>query len=96
MNNYAPEIINELVEATFAGDVARSEKVYMVMMELSKKMHFTDSTIASHVGLYARGFLPNYSPDIILQVKSHGGTQQPIRRNVTTRLYFTPNLNMRQ
>jgi dihydrodipicolinate synthase/N-acetylneuraminate lyase len=56
MNNYAPEIITALVEATFAGDVARSEKIYMVMMALSKKMHFTDSTIASHVGLYARGF----------------------------------------
>ncbi len=26
------------------------------MMDLSKKMHFTDSTIASHMGLYARGF----------------------------------------
>jgi hypothetical protein len=24
--------------------------------DLSKKMHFTDSTIASHMGLYARGF----------------------------------------
>lgn len=60
MNNYAPEIINALVEATFAGDVARSEKVYLVMMELSKKMHFTDSTIASHIGLYARGFDAGY------------------------------------
>lgn len=60
MNNYAPEIINELVEATFAGDVARSEKAYMVMMDLSKKMHFTDSTIASHVGLYARGFYAGF------------------------------------
>ena len=28
----------------------------MVMMQLSKKMHFTDSTVASHMGLYARGF----------------------------------------
>jgi hypothetical protein len=26
------------------------------MMDLSRKMHFTDSTIASHMGLYARGF----------------------------------------
>lgn len=60
MNNYAPEIIASLVKATFDGDVARSEKIYMVMMELSKKMHFTDSTIASHVGLYARGFYGGY------------------------------------
>ena len=37
-------------------DRAQSEKLYSIMMDLSKKMHFTDSTIASHMGLYARGF----------------------------------------
>jgi hypothetical protein len=26
------------------------------MMDLSKKMHFTDSTVVSHMGLYARGY----------------------------------------
>ncbi len=56
MNNWAPEIITALVKWTFEGDRERSEKAYMVMMDLSKKMHFTDSTIASHMGLYARGF----------------------------------------
>jgi 4-hydroxy-tetrahydrodipicolinate synthase len=56
MNNWAPEIMTELMASTFAGDQARSEQVYVVMMDLSKKMHFTDSTIASHMGLYARGF----------------------------------------
>jgi 4-hydroxy-tetrahydrodipicolinate synthase len=56
MNNWAPEIMTELVQSTFAGDRERSEKAYLVMMDLSKKMHFTDSTIASHMGLYARGF----------------------------------------
>jgi 4-hydroxy-tetrahydrodipicolinate synthase len=56
MNNWAPEIMTALVKWTFEGDRERSEKAYMVMMDLSKKMHFTDSTIASHMGLYARGF----------------------------------------
>jgi hypothetical protein len=26
------------------------------MMDLSAKMHFSDSTVVSHMGLYARGF----------------------------------------
>ena len=56
MNNWAPEIITEMIKWTVAEDQARSEKAYVVMMDLSKKMHFTDSTIASHMGLYARGF----------------------------------------
>jgi dihydrodipicolinate synthase/N-acetylneuraminate lyase len=55
MNNYAPEIITELVGATFRGDMERARKVYLVMLEISAKMHFTDSTIASHIALYARG-----------------------------------------
>lgn len=56
MNNWAPEVINALVDATFAGDTPRAEKAYLVMMDLSRKLHFTDSTIASHMGLYARGY----------------------------------------
>ncbi len=56
MNNWAPEIMSALVKWTFEGDRAKSEQAYLVMMDLSKKMHFTDSTIASHMGLYARGF----------------------------------------
>jgi 4-hydroxy-tetrahydrodipicolinate synthase len=56
MNNWAPEIMTAMVKWTFTGDHERSEKAYLVMMDLSKKMHFTDSTIASHMGLYARGF----------------------------------------
>lgn len=55
MNNYAPEIITALVQATFQGDTALAEKAYMVMMDLSAKLHFVDSTIASHMALYARG-----------------------------------------
>jgi dihydrodipicolinate synthase/N-acetylneuraminate lyase len=56
MNNWAPEIITAMIKWTVAEDQVRSEKAYVVMMDLSKKMHFTDSTIASHMGLYARGF----------------------------------------
>ena len=56
MNNWAPEIMSAMIKWTFEGDRERSEKAYMVMMDLSKKMHFTDSTIVSHMALYARGF----------------------------------------
>jgi dihydrodipicolinate synthase/N-acetylneuraminate lyase len=60
MNNWAPEVIALLVKATFEEDFARAEKAYLVMMELSRKMHFTDSTIASHMGLYARKYHGGY------------------------------------
>jgi dihydrodipicolinate synthase/N-acetylneuraminate lyase len=55
-NNWAPEIITELLRATSADERERARKVYLVSMDLSTKMHFTDSTIASHMALYARGF----------------------------------------
>jgi 4-hydroxy-tetrahydrodipicolinate synthase len=60
MNNWAPEIMTAMVRWTFEGDRERSEKAYLVMMDLSKKMHFADSTIASHMGLYARGFYAGF------------------------------------
>jgi dihydrodipicolinate synthase/N-acetylneuraminate lyase len=60
MNNWAPEVITYLVQTTFAGEFDKAEKAYLVMMDLSKKMHFTDSTIASHMGLYARKFSAGY------------------------------------
>ena len=60
MNNWAPEIITYLVKSTFDGMQAESERAYLVMMDLSRKMHFTDSTIISHMGLYARGFNGGY------------------------------------
>ena len=56
MNNWAPEIMTALTKATFDGDMERAEKLYLAMMDLSAKMHFTDSTIASLMGLYARGY----------------------------------------
>ncbi|MEN6393529.1 MAG: dihydrodipicolinate synthase family protein [Anaerolineaceae bacterium] len=60
MNNYAPEIITALVKWTFAGERQKSEKAYLVMMDLSRKLHFMDSTIVSHMALYARGFDGGY------------------------------------
>jgi dihydrodipicolinate synthase/N-acetylneuraminate lyase len=56
MSNWAPEIMSALVSATESGDRARAEQLYLAMLDLSAKMHFTDSTIASQMGLYARGF----------------------------------------
>ena len=60
MNNWAPEIITELVRATTAGETERAEQAYLVMSDLSSRMHFIDSTIVSHVGLYTRGFEAGY------------------------------------
>ncbi|MFN8449904.1 MAG: hypothetical protein U0521_15285 [Anaerolineae bacterium] len=68
MNNWAPEIITALVKATQAGDVARSEKLYVAMMNLSASgPYFTDSTIASLMALYAqrlRGGLPAQADEV--------------------------------
>ncbi len=60
MNNYAPEVITALVDATFRGETEKAEKAYMTMMDLSAKLHFADSTIASHMALYARGLDGGY------------------------------------
>jgi dihydrodipicolinate synthase/N-acetylneuraminate lyase len=60
MSNWAPEVMTELMRATFAGEWDRARKAYLVMMDLSAKMHFADSTIASHMALYARGFDAGY------------------------------------
>jgi dihydrodipicolinate synthase/N-acetylneuraminate lyase len=61
MNNWAPEIITYLVRATFEGRQAEAEKAYLVMMDLNAKLHFTDSTIASQMSLYARGYNGGYA-----------------------------------
>lgn len=60
MGNYAPEIITRLTKETFSGEIEKAQKSYMVMMDLSDKLHFTDSTIASHIALYARGYDAGY------------------------------------
>lgn len=60
MSNWAPEIMTALVAATESADRARAELLYLVMMDLSAQMHFSDSTIVSHMGLWARGFDGGY------------------------------------
>jgi len=60
MNNWAPEIMTALVKWTFEGNEAMAKKAYLAMMDVSAKLHFTDSTIASHMALYARGFDAGY------------------------------------
>ena len=55
-NNWAPEMVTELVRATFAEEWDRAKEVYLEMADINAKMHFTDSTIAAHMALYARGF----------------------------------------
>ena len=81
MNNWAPEIISEMVRATFAGEWPRARKAYLVMMNLSDKLHFGDSTIASHMALYARGYnagfprkpmiLPRFSDPKYGEIRAH-------------------------
>jgi dihydrodipicolinate synthase/N-acetylneuraminate lyase len=60
MNNWAPEIMTAMLKWTFEGNDDMAKKAYVVMMDLSSKLHFTDSTIASHMALYARGFDAGY------------------------------------
>lgn len=60
MSNWAPEVITALVKATQAGEMERAERLYVLMMDLSAKLHFTDSTIASHMALAARGYDAGY------------------------------------
>jgi dihydrodipicolinate synthase/N-acetylneuraminate lyase len=81
MNNWAPEIMTELVRATFAGEREKARKAYLVMMDLSAKLHFTDSTIASHMALYARGYdagfprkpmlLPGFNDPKYAEIRGH-------------------------
>lgn len=60
MNNYAPEIITALLKWTFEGNEPMAKKAYVVMADLNAKLHFADSTVVSHMALYARGFDAGY------------------------------------
>ena len=60
MNNWAPEVMTAMVKWTVEGNEEMARKAYVVMADLSAKMHFADSTIASHMALYARGFDAGY------------------------------------
>jgi dihydrodipicolinate synthase/N-acetylneuraminate lyase len=82
MNNWAPEIMTELVRATFAGEMDRAREVYLVMMDLSAKLHFTDSTIASHMALYARGFDAGYPRKPMILPSFSDPKYREIRANI--------------
>jgi dihydrodipicolinate synthase/N-acetylneuraminate lyase len=60
MNNYCPEIIVNMYNWTLSGETAKAERAYQLSMDLGKKLKFTDSTIVSHMALYARGFDAGY------------------------------------
>lgn len=93
MNNYAPEIMSLLTQATFDGDTATSEKAYMVMMEISAKLHFTDSTIASHMALYARGYDAGY-PRKPMMLPSFENPKYAELRNVLQKGFDSLSLQM--
>lgn len=73
MNNWAPEIMTLMIKASEEENWPLAHKAYVVMMDLSKKMHFTDSTIASHMALKARGFESGYprKPMILPEQDDH-------------------------
>lgn len=82
MSNWAPEIMTALTRATFAGDMARAERLYVLMMDLSGKLHFTDSTIASHMALYARGYDAGYPRKPMLLPPLDAPKYAEIRQNL--------------
>lgn len=59
-SNWAPEIITRLVAATTSGDWPLAERIYLVMMELSRRVQVAESIIASHMALQARGFVAGH------------------------------------
>ena len=82
MNNYAPEIITVLMKSTFSGNEAMAKKAYVVMLDLSAKLHFTDSTIASHMALYARGFDAGYPRKPMLLPPFSDAKYQELRKDI--------------
>lgn len=94
MNNWAPEIITELVRATTAGETARAEEAYLVMSDLSAKMHFTDSTIVSHLGLYTRGYDAGY-PRAPMQLPEKGDPVYEKVNGIITDGFARLNLEMK-
>jgi dihydrodipicolinate synthase/N-acetylneuraminate lyase len=78
MNNWAPEIMTLLVSATESEDWDTAHKAYVVMMDLSKKMHFTDSTIVSHMALKARGYEAGFPRKPMLLPESDDKTYEQI------------------
>lgn len=60
MCNYVPELVVVMYKLVKEGPREKAEKVYEAMMDFRKVMAIADSTIVSHMALYARGFDAGY------------------------------------
>ncbi|MDF2519938.1 MAG: dihydrodipicolinate synthase [Clostridia bacterium] len=60
MCNYVPELVSEMYRLVKEGPAEKAEKVYEAMMDFRKIMSVADSTVVSHMALYARGFDAGY------------------------------------
>lgn len=60
MCNYVPELVSAMYKLVVKGPLEKAEKVYESIMSFRKVMSIADSTIVSHMALYARGFDAGY------------------------------------
>lgn len=56
MCNYVPELVSAMYKLVREGPREEAERVYEAIMDFRKIMSVADSTIVSHMALYARGF----------------------------------------
>jgi dihydrodipicolinate synthase/N-acetylneuraminate lyase len=73
MCNYVPELVSMMYKLVKEGPREKAEKVYEAMMSFRKIMSIADSTIVSHMALYARGFDAGYPrhPMMLPDFKDH-------------------------
>lgn len=60
MCNYVPELVSAMYRLVKEGPREEAERVYEAIMDFRKIMSVADSTIVSHMALYARGFDAGY------------------------------------
>ncbi len=60
MCNYVPELVSGMYKLVKEGPREEAERVYEAMMDFRKVMAIADSTVVSHMALYARGFDGGY------------------------------------
>lgn len=60
MCNYVPELVSAMYKLVKEGPREEAEKAYLAIMKFRKVMSIADSTIVSHMALYARGFDAGY------------------------------------
>jgi dihydrodipicolinate synthase/N-acetylneuraminate lyase len=60
MCNYVPELVSAMYKLVVEGPLEKAEKAYESIMSFRKVMSIADSTIVSHMALYARGFDGGY------------------------------------